>query len=114
VFDLGGVLIDWNPRHLYRKLFAGDDAAMERFLAEVCTMDWVLQQDAGRPWAEGASELKAAHPAQAAMIDAFHARWPETIAGPIEGTATILHELKATDTPLYALTNWSDETFDHA
>ncbi|MEW6640586.1 MAG: HAD family phosphatase [Pseudomonadota bacterium] len=114
VFDLGGVLIDWNPRYLYRKLFAGDDAAMERFLSEVCTMDWVLQQDAGRPWAEGAAMLKAAHPAEAAMIDAFQQRWPETIAGPIDGTAAILRELKAADTPLYALTNWSHETFEHA
>lgn len=114
VFDLGGVLIDWNPRHLYRKLFAGDDAAMERFLTKVCTMDWVLQQDAGRPWAEGAAALKAVHPADAAMIDAFHARWPETIAGPITGTVTILRELEDAGTPLYALTNWSHETFDHA
>lgn len=114
VFDLGGVLVDWNPRYLYRKLFDGDDAAMERFLATVCTSDWVLQQDAGRTWAEGAAALKALHPAQAAMIDAFHGRWPEMIAGPIAGTATILRELETAGTPLYALTNWSHETFDHA
>jgi FMN phosphatase YigB (HAD superfamily) len=50
VFDIGGVLIDWNPRYLYRKLFSEDTTAMEEFLEAVCTMDWNLQQDAGRPW----------------------------------------------------------------
>jgi 2-haloacid dehalogenase len=111
VFDLGGVLIDWDPRHLYRKLFPGDEAGMERFLAEVCTSEWNLQQDAGRSWAEATALLKAEHPAEAAMIDAFRQRWPEMLAGPIEGSVAILQELKAAGTPLYALTNWSDETF---
>jgi len=58
VFDLGGVLIDWDPRHLYRKLFAGDDAAMEYFLATVCTHEWNRRQDAGRSFAEGANCLR--------------------------------------------------------
>ena len=111
VFDLGGVLIDWDPRHLYRKLFPGDAAGMERFLAEVCTSEWNLRQDAGRSWAEATALLKAAHPADAAMIDAFRERWPEMMAGAIEGTVEILRELHAVGTPLYALTNWSDETF---
>jgi 2-haloacid dehalogenase len=111
VFDLGGVLIDWDPRHLYRKLFFGDEAAMELFLAEVCTGDWNLQQDAGRTWAEGTALLKARHPTQAAMIDAFHLRWSEMIAGTISDTVAILRELKEAETPLYALTNWSYETF---
>jgi 2-haloacid dehalogenase len=114
VFDLGGVLIDWNPRHLYRKLFVGDEAGMERFLREICTMDWVLQQDAGRTWAEGTALLRQQHPHQADLIDAFHKRWPETIAGAIDGTVAILRELKNANTPLYALTNWSQETFVHA
>ncbi len=111
VFDLGGVLIDWDPRHLYRKLFPGDAAGMERFLAEVCTGPWNLQQDAGRSWAEGTAQLRAAHPGQAALIDAFHHRWPEMIAGPIAGTVEILAALRAAGTPLFALTNWSAETF---
>ena len=111
VFDLGGVLIDWDPRHLYRKLFPGDAAGMERFLSEVCTGAWNLQQDAGRPWAEATAALKAEYPAQAALIDAFHRRWPEMIAGPIAGTVDILADLKAAGTPLYALTNWSAETY---
>lgn len=111
VFDLGGVLIDWDPRHLYRTLFLQDEAAMEQFLAEVCTSAWNLQQDAGRTWAEGTALLKAEHATQAAMIDAFHLRWSEMIAGPMSDTVAVLRELKAARTPLYALTNWSYETF---
>jgi len=114
VFDLGGVLIDWNPRHLYRKLFAGDEAAMERFLAEVCTPDWNLAQDAGRPFAEACALLVKRHPEKKELIEAFHHRWTEMLAGPIEGTVEILRELKERGTPLYALTNWSAETFPHA
>jgi 2-haloacid dehalogenase len=111
VFDLGGVLIDWDPRYLYRKLFPGDEVGMERFLAEVCTNEWNLQQDAGRSWAEATAVLKEQHPEQATLIDAFYHRWPEMIAGPIEGSVAILSELKAAGAPLYALTNWSHETF---
>ena len=83
VFDLGGVLIDWNPRHLYRKLFADDEAAMEYFLATVCTQEWHRHHDAGRSYAEGARLLKAEHPDKAELIDAFGARESEMMAGPI-------------------------------
>jgi 2-haloacid dehalogenase len=114
VFDLGGVLIDWNPRHLYRSLFAGDEAAMEHFLAEVCSPEWNLQQDAGRTWAEATALLRAEHPDQAALIDAYHLRWAEMMAGHIAGTVAILRALHDAGTPLYALTNWSQETFPHA
>ncbi|MGA9865576.1 MAG: HAD family phosphatase [Acetobacteraceae bacterium] len=111
MFDLGGVLIDWNPRHLYRKLFDGDDDAMERFLTDVCSNSWNLRQDAGRGWAEAIAELSARHPAHAPLIEAFRTRWAEMLAGPIEGTVAILRELRNAGTPLYALTNWSHETF---
>lgn len=111
VFDLGGVLIDWNPRYLYRKLFDGDEAAMERFLADVCGHDWNLAQDAGRPFAEACALLVGQYPAQKDLIEAYYARWPEMLAGPIDGTVGILRELKLRGTPLYALTNWSAETF---
>jgi 2-haloacid dehalogenase len=111
VFDLGGVLIDWNPRHLYRKLFAGDEAAMERFLAEVCTNEWNVAQDAGRPIAEACAVLVRQFPEQKELIEAFYGRWVEMLGGPIEGTVDILRELKERETPLYALTNWSAETF---
>jgi 2-haloacid dehalogenase len=110
VFDLGGVLIDWNPRHLYRKLIA-DEAAMEHFLATVCTQDWNERQDAGRSFAEAAAVLKAEHADKAHLIDAFGERFDEMMAGPIAGTVDILGELKARDVPLYGLTNFSAETY---
>jgi 2-haloacid dehalogenase len=110
-FDLGGVLIDWNPRHLYRKLFGADDAAMERFLAEVCTQEWDAGLDAGRPFAEGVAELVAAHPDQAELISAFQLRWLEMLGEAFEGTVAILRELRRAGFRTYALSNWSAETF---
>ena len=111
VFDLGGVLIDWNPRYLYRKLFKGDDAAMEHFLSTVCTPAWNAMQDAGRSFAEACASLKLEHPTQADLIDAWFHRQEEMVTGPIHGTVDILAELRARDVPLYALSNWSSETF---
>ena len=114
VFDLGGVLIDWDPRHLYRKLFAGDDAAMEYFLAAVCTHEWNRRQDAGRSFAEGAQLLKAEHPDKAELIDAYYSRFDEMMAGPIAGSVEILADLRDRGTPLYGLTNWSAATYPAA
>jgi len=111
VFDLGGVLIDWNPRHLYRKLFAGDEAAMERFLSTVCTQEWHCHHDAGRSLAEGARLLKAEHPDKCELIDAFGLRAGEMIGGPIVETVEILRDLHRRSMPLYALSNWPAETF---
>jgi 2-haloacid dehalogenase len=113
-FDLGGVLIDWNPRHLYRKMFNGDEEAMERFLSEICTSEWNARQDAGRSFAEATEELISRHPAQAVLIRAFFDRWPEMVAGAIEKTVEILAELKGAGHEIYALSNWSAETFPHA
>jgi 2-haloacid dehalogenase len=110
VFDLGGVLIDWDPRYLYRKLLA-DEGEVEEFLATVCTPEWNAEQDRGRPFAEGVAELVERHPAHAAAIAAFHDRWPEMLGGDIPGAVELLAELRATGLPLYALTNWSAETF---
>jgi 2-haloacid dehalogenase len=114
VFDLGGVLIDWNPRYLYRKLFGADEAAMEDFLGTICTQDWNERQDGGRSFAEAAALLVDRHPDKAELIEAFGRRFDEMMAGPIEGTVDILAELRERGTPLYALTNWSAETFPHA
>src|SRR6266478_300129 len=111
VFDLGGVLVDWDPRHLYLKLFSNDETAMEHFLAYVCTDEWNRAQDAGRSFAEGARLLKRQHPDKAELIDAYHARFDEMIAGPIAGTVEILAELRDRGAPLYGLTNWSAETY---
>ena len=89
VFDIGGVLIDWNPRHLYRKLFPGDEPGMEHFLANVCTHEWNRGQDAGRSFAEGARLLKLEHPDKAELIDAYATRFDEMMPGPIAGTVEI-------------------------
>lgn len=114
VFDLGGVLIDWNPRYLYRKLLDGDEAAVEHFLSTVCTQSWNEQQDAGRTFAEGCAVLKAVHPHQSELIDAWFAGYEEMLGGEIEGSVEILSELRANQTRLYALSNWSAETFPFA
>ncbi|TCV97484.1 2-haloacid dehalogenase [Luteibacter rhizovicinus] len=111
IFDFGGVLIDWNPRYLYRKLFGDDEAGMERFLAEVTTPEWNLAQDAGRPWDEAVEALTAIHPTHGELIAAFQHRWEETLRGPIDDSLHILRELKDAGHPLYGLTNWSQETF---
>jgi 2-haloacid dehalogenase len=114
VFDLGGVLIDWNPRYLYRKLFAGDDDAMEHFLRTVCTSNWNSRQDAGRTLAEACAHLKSRYPDYAAMIDAWRDRYDEMLGGAIPGMVELLDELRSRGVPIYALSNWSAETFPAA
>jgi 2-haloacid dehalogenase len=114
VFDLGGVLIDWNPRYLYRSLFDGDDEQMEWFLANVTTPDWNNEQDRGRPWAEAVSTLVALHPDREDLIRAYHERWTEMLGGAHDDTVAVLDRLRATGIRLFALTNWSAETFVHA
>jgi len=110
VFDLGGVLIDWNPLHLYRKMLPDEESA-QRFIAEICTPDWNRQMDAGRPFADCVAELVDLHPGQEELIAAFHKRWPEMLGGPIEGTVEILEALRKDGVTLHAITNWSAETF---
>jgi 2-haloacid dehalogenase len=110
VFDLGGVLIEWDPRRLYRTIF-DDEKAMDRFLAEVCTVEWNAEQDAGRPWAEAIASLTAVHPEYTAEIAAFRDRWIEMLGGPIQSTVDVLAALRHAGKNLYALSNWSHETF---
>jgi 2-haloacid dehalogenase len=110
VFDLGGVLIDWDPRHLYRTLF-DDEAEMEQFLATVTTPEWNREQDAGRPWSEAIEELARRHPEHRELITAYWERWHETLGDAIEPTVEVLDELRGTGVRLFALTNWSGETF---
>jgi 2-haloacid dehalogenase len=110
VFDLGGVLIDWNPRYLYRKLF-DDEAAMETFLADVVSPEWNGQQDSGRTWAEAVEVLSREHPEQRDLIAAYWHRWQETLGDAIGPTVAILEELRDAGVRLYALSNWSAETF---
>lgn len=110
IFDLGAVLIDWDPRHMYRKLI-GDETVMERFLSEVTTPEWNVQQDAGRTWDEGIAALTTVYPEYAEWIAAYRDRWDEMLNGPIQGTVEILRRLIDAGHEVHALTNWSPETF---
>lgn len=112
VFDLGAVLIDWDPRYVYRDLFPGDEAGMEAFLADVTSATWNHQMDAGKPWADAVAELVAIHPDRRKLIEAYWNRWAEMLHGDIPETVAILRELRDRgDVRLLALTNWSAETF---
>jgi 2-haloacid dehalogenase len=113
IFDFGGVLIDWNPRNLYRRYFDTTDE-MENFLDEIDFPAWNLQQDRGRPFSEGVRELSARYPHYAALIRAFHEHWEESVGNPIEGTVDILRKVKQLGYAVYGLSNWSAETFPRA
>ena len=110
IFDLGGVLLDWDPRYLLRKLLASE-AEVEDFLTRICTHAWNEQQDAGRPFAEGIALLAEKHPEQKHLIEAYFERWSETLAGAHEETVAVLEALRDRDVRLFALTNFSAETF---
>lgn len=112
VFDLGGVLIDWDPRRLYRSLLA-DDAAVDAFLAEVRFLEWNHLQDGGRSFTDGVAELSARFPHHAELIAAYPERFADSLGDPIPGTAPIVEELAESGVRLLALTNWSAETFHH-
>ncbi len=111
LFDLGAVLIDWNPRHLYRPLFKGDEAAMERFLGEIVPPSWNHEIDAGRPFADAVAERVRAFPDHAGLIALWKDEWPAMLRAAIPGSVEILAELRGRGYRLYALTNWSAETF---
>jgi 2-haloacid dehalogenase len=113
VFDLGGVLIDWNPRYLYRKLL-NSEAEVEDFLSEIGFASWNEQMDEGLSMAQGVAEKIAEFPQHEVLIRAYSERWPEMLGGALEGTVRILEELKRQETPLYVLSNWSAETFRFA
>jgi 2-haloacid dehalogenase len=113
VFDFGGVLIDWNPDYLYRKLIA-DEAERRWFLTHVCSMDWVIRQDGGQPIVDATAELIGQFPDHAPLIRAFYERWHEMIAGVLEEGVATLEKLEAGGVPLFGLTNWSAETFPYA
>ncbi|RMD73149.1 MAG: HAD family phosphatase [Bacteroidetes bacterium] len=111
VFDLGGVLIDWNPEYLFRKLF-DDPQRMRWFLTHVCTPEWNEEQDAGRPLAEGTELLVRQFPDWEPYIRAYYDRWEEMLGGAIEPSVAFLRKLKErNDLRLLALTNWTAETF---
>ncbi len=114
IFDLGGVLIDWNPRYLYKKILKDEDEIIW-FLENVCTPEWNEQQDAGRSFEDATNELLIKFPQYEDAIRAWYGRWKETIGGQIHETVEVLKSFKDKKSHrLYALTNWSAETFPWA
>ena len=113
MFDIGGVLLDWDPDYLFRKLIADDD---ERrwFLAEVCSPAWNAEQDGGRSWAEATAELGELFPEHSNLITAYDERWEEMVSGAIEGTVAVLSALRSEGLPTFALTNFSAEKWEVA
>jgi 2-haloacid dehalogenase len=114
VFDLGGVLVDWNPRYLLRKVMPGREAEMETILADVLNHDWNMARDLGDSWPDAISVLKDQYPRWADIFDIYDQRWEETLGGSHEDSVAILRDLRDNGVPLLALSNWSAQTFHHA
>lgn len=112
VFDFGGVLFDWKADYLYRELIP-DEEERRWFLTHVCSPDWNLKQDCGRPIAEAEAELIALYPDHADLIRAFYGQWPKTLRGTLDDGVALLEQLHEAAVPLYGLTNWSAETYRH-
>lgn len=114
VFDLGGVLVDWNPRYVYREIFDSEEK-VEWFLNNICTYKWNVQQDAGRPIAEANDFLIAQHPEWEKEIRIYYDRWVDMLGGAIQETVDLLDDMIQSKTyRILALTNWSGETFPTA
>ncbi|AWI24624.1 HAD family hydrolase [Flavobacterium pallidum] len=113
IFDFGGVLVDWNPRHLYKDHFK-DPEEMEWFLKNICTDEWNIEQDRGRPLSEATMGLQREFPGHSDMIALFYGQWEVMLKGDIPETVALLYKLKEKKYPLYGLTNWSAETIDIA
>lgn len=113
VFDIGNVLLHWDPRNLYRRIFK-TEAEIEHFLTYVLPPEWNIEQDRGRSWHEAEEERIRLFPDFAAEIRAYRTRWIETVPGAVEGTVAILAELKAAGVPLYAITNFAADTLEEA
>ncbi|HUR09826.1 MAG TPA: HAD family phosphatase [Flavitalea sp.] len=111
IFDLGGVLIDWNPDYVFKSVFNKEEE-MKWFYSNICTPDWNEEQDAGRTLTEGTELLVKQFPQHEKNIRAYYDRWEEMLGGPIDGTVEIFRKLKKNPSlKFYALTNWSYETF---
>lgn len=114
IFDLGGVLIGWSPKNVYRRVFKTEEE-VEWFLANICTFEWNEQQDGGMTIAEANAQLIAKHPEWKREIEIYYDQWHEMLTGPIYGTVEILQNLeRLNEHKLYALTNWSAELFPYA
>ncbi len=113
VLDLGDVLLLWDPERPYRRLIP-DEAERHRFLTEVCSPEWNIEQDRGRSWPEAEAALIAAYPADEAMIRAYRRHWSEMMPGEIDATVTVLDDLLASGHDVTALTNFASDTFEEA
>jgi 2-haloacid dehalogenase len=111
IFDYGNVLLDWNPRYVFRRYFPNDLEGMERFLSEINFMAWNAHQDRGRPFREGVAILSKQFPQYAHLIQAYHEHWTDSIGEAFQGSIAILKKLKQAGYPLYGFSNWSAETF---
>ncbi|MGO4572503.1 HAD family hydrolase [Microvirga sp. 2TAF3] len=111
VFDIGNVLLRWDPRNLYRKVFS-DEAEMEWFLSTICTNQWNLEQDRGRDWEEAVALLVKDFPGHETAIRAYHDRWEETVSGVIEANVAVLGRLREAGVPNYCITNFSSPKLD--
>ena len=113
IFDIGNVLMRWEPERLYRRMFP-NDAAIHAFYAETGLLTRNIEMDRGEPFAVALADLAARHPRHAEALRAFDHRWPETVVGEIPETVAMLHELRAARVPNYAITNFSREKFNIA
>lgn len=113
VFDIGNVLIRWDPKRLYSRLFP-DPVKRDWFLETICTDAWNVEMDRGRPFAEGIAELVARHPEWETEIRAWDEHWHEMVPGEIAGSVEILERVRALGIPDYAITNFSREKFAEA
>ena len=115
IFDLGGVLVDWKPEYVYRKAFNGDEEKVQWFLNTICTPEWNMEQDAGRTIAEGEKSKIAEFPEYEELIKLFYKDWPKMLSGPIKENVELFKKLKLSEKyKIYALTNWSAETWEIA
>ncbi len=113
IFDFGGVLLDWNPRYLYKSYFNNDEE-MENFLADICNGEWNIKQDAGRPFAEAVKELQAKFPEYAEAIQMYDDDWEKMLKCELPESIDLLKELKSLGYGIYGLTNWSAEKIGYA
>jgi 2-haloacid dehalogenase len=114
IFDFGNVLLEWDPRYVYRRFFPNDPEGMELFLSEVNFMEWNMQQDKGRSFVEGVAQLSRQFPQYSRLIQAYHDHWIDSLGESIGGTVHILKQLKQAGYKVYGLSNWSAETFPRA
>ncbi len=112
IFDLGGVLVDWDPKYVYREVFNGDEEKVDWFLNTICTSDWNVEQDAGRTFKEATDFLVNKYPEYEDWIRIYYDRWEDMLLGQIDETVALLEKIKKQGShQLYALTNWSAEAF---